>query len=67
MKTRALLVQPRFTAPSFWNHSSTCEIVGAKYPAPPLGLITVAAMLPADWELRLVDCNTTELTEADLA
>jgi radical SAM superfamily enzyme YgiQ (UPF0313 family) len=66
-QTRALLVQPRFTAPSFWNYSSTCEIVGAKYPAPPLGLITVAAMLPAGWELRLVDRNTTELTDADLA
>lgn len=65
--TRALLVQPRFTAASFWNYSTTCEIVGAKYPAPPLGLITVAAMLPAHWELRLVDRNTGELTEEDLA
>lgn len=65
--TRALLIQPRFTAASFWNYSSTCEIVGAKYPAPPLGLITVAAMLPGHWQLRLVDRNTGELTEADLA
>lgn len=64
--TRALLIQPRFTAPSFWNYSSTCEIVGARYPAPPLGLITVAAMLPAHWELRLIDRNTGELTDEDL-
>lgn len=42
-------------------------MVGAKYPAPPLGLITVAAMLPSSRELRLVDCNTGDLTNADFA
>src|SRR5258708_5944267 len=42
----ALLVYPRFSPNSFWNYQATCEIVGAKYPAAPLGLITVAALLP---------------------
>ena len=41
--------------------------MGARYPAAPLGLITVAAMLPPHWEVRLVDRNTEDLTEADLA
>ncbi len=65
--TRALMIHPRFNPGSFWNYSRTCELVGAKYPAPPLGLITVAAMLPAHWDVRLVDRNATELTDADIA
>ncbi|GAA0779892.1 DUF4070 domain-containing protein [Roseibium denhamense] len=62
-----LLVYPRFNAGSFWNYGATCELVGAKYPAPPLGLITVAAMLPDDWDVRLIDRNTDSLTGDDLA
>lgn len=54
---RCLLVYPEFTLRSFWNFKATCELQGAKYPATPLGLITVAAMLPAEWEVRLIDCN----------
>jgi len=40
---KALLVFPRFNANSFWNYQATCEVAGARYPAAPLGLITVAA------------------------
>ncbi len=58
-----LLVYPKFSNTSFWNYLETCELVGAKYPAPPLGLVTVAAMLPADWPVRLVDCNAAPLTD----
>jgi hypothetical protein len=64
--TRCLLVYPEFTSESFWNYRATCELVGARYPAAPLGLITVAAMLPPTWELRLVDCNVDTLADADL-
>ncbi|MBD8892374.1 B12-binding domain-containing radical SAM protein [Roseibium litorale] len=61
-----LLVYPRFNAGSFWNYGATCELVGAKYPAPPLGLITVAAMLPKSWNVRLIDRNTDPYEEEDL-
>ncbi|MBO6754846.1 MAG: B12-binding domain-containing radical SAM protein [Roseibium sp.] len=64
--TRVLLVYPRFNSGSFWNYGATCELIGAKYPAPPLGLITIAAMLPDTWDVRLIDRNTEELTDADL-
>lgn len=61
------MVYPRFSAATFWNFSVACELVGARYPAAPLGLITLAATLPASWEVRLVNRNTEELTEEDLA
>ncbi len=64
---RALLVHPRFSSRSFWNYQETCEAVGARYSATPLGLITVAALLPTHWEVRLVDRNIEELCEGDLA
>jgi len=65
--TKALLVFPRFAGTSFWNYGATCELMGARYPAAPLGLITVAALLPRAWELRLVDRNARELADEDLA
>ena len=55
--TRALLVYPEFRSASFWNYTETCKLVDARYPAAPLGLCTVAAMLPSDWEIKLVDRN----------
>ena len=61
-----LLIFPEFTAGAFWNYRATCELMGAKYPASPLGLITVAALLPKSWECRLVDCNVQELSDADI-
>jgi len=41
------------------------KCMGARFPAAPLGLITVAALLPASWECRLVNRNTEEVTDAD--
>ncbi len=63
---RCLFVYPHFTSQSFWNYRATCEVVGAKYPAAPLGLITVAAMLPPEWEVRLADLNAEELDGRDV-
>jgi radical SAM superfamily enzyme YgiQ (UPF0313 family) len=64
---RVLLVVPRFAGRSFWSFDAACEIYGARFPSAPLGLITVAAMLPPAWECRLVNRNTEELTDAGLA
>jgi hypothetical protein len=61
-----LLIYPRFSNESFWNYRKSCEVVGARYPTIPLGLITVAAMVPNHWNVRLVNCNTEELTDEDL-
>jgi len=66
-RKRVLLVWPKFGSFSFWNFERVCQLVGVKYMTPPLGLLTVAALLPADWDLRLVDENVHPLEDADLA
>jgi radical SAM superfamily enzyme YgiQ (UPF0313 family) len=64
--SKILLVMPRFSGRSYWNFIAACEIYGARAPAPPLGLITVAALLPPSWNCRLVNRNTEELLDSDL-
>lgn len=63
---QVLFVQPRFHRNAFWNYHETCAVAGARYSAAPLGLITVAALLPPDWPVRLVDRNVEELRDEDL-
>jgi radical SAM superfamily enzyme YgiQ (UPF0313 family) len=58
-----LLVQTKFSAFSFWNYQDVCEIVGAKYPAAPLGLLTVAALLPQQWKFMVIDENVEPLRD----
>jgi radical SAM superfamily enzyme YgiQ (UPF0313 family) len=65
--SNVLMVYPRFAGGTFWNFEATCEVFGARYPAAPLGLITVAALLPSSWDVRLINRNTEELTDSDLA
>lgn len=65
-RNRVLMIYPAFNASSFWNYKATCALAGARHPAAPLGLITVAALLPATWEVRLVDLNAGELDEQDI-
>jgi len=60
------LIYPRFAADTFWNFAAACELFGARYPAAPLGLITVAALLPSTWSLRLIDRNVEDLVDSDL-
>jgi len=62
---RALLVWPSFP-PSFWGFESMLDLLPEKSVLPPLGLITVAALCPAHWTLRLVDLAFDELRDEDL-
>ncbi|HLP87959.1 MAG TPA: B12-binding domain-containing radical SAM protein [Nostocaceae cyanobacterium] len=50
---------------SFWSYQETLNLAGLHSTSPPLGLITVAAMLPQDWEIRLSDRNIQPETDAD--
>jgi radical SAM superfamily enzyme YgiQ (UPF0313 family) len=61
---RCLLIYPRFSEFSFWNFAYIARIRGRRYNMPPLGLMTVAALLPGHWECRLVDLNTRELDKS---
>jgi radical SAM superfamily enzyme YgiQ (UPF0313 family) len=63
---KILLVYPEFPD-TFWSFKHALKFVRKKAGAPPLGLLTVAAMLPPEWEQRLVDLNVTNLTSKDLA
>ncbi len=61
-----LLVYPVFPQ-SFWSFDETIKLLGRKAMLPPLGLVTVAAMLPEEWEFKLVDRNIREVTEEEWA
>jgi len=61
---RALLVNAKADF-SFWSLPESCSLTGTKTLAPPLGLITVAALLPSEWQLRLVDLNVREFSPVD--
>ena len=61
----ALLVYPEHP-PTFWGADHALEMSGVKATHPPLGLLTVAAMFPSDYELRVVDMNVSALHDADL-
>jgi radical SAM superfamily enzyme YgiQ (UPF0313 family) len=61
-----LLVSPA-TPATFWSFKHVLRFISRKAAFPPLGLLTVAAMLPRDWSLRVVDLNVGRLTDADLA
>jgi radical SAM superfamily enzyme YgiQ (UPF0313 family) len=63
---KILLVYPEFPD-TFWSFKHALKFVRKKSGSPPLGLLTVAAMLPAGFEVRLVDLNVRLLTEDDLA
>jgi radical SAM superfamily enzyme YgiQ (UPF0313 family) len=60
-----LLVYPEFPD-TFWSFRHALKFVRKKSGAPPLGLLTVAALLPEEWSLKLVDLNVQNLTHQDL-
>jgi len=62
----ALLIYPSFPD-TFWSFRHSLKFIHKKSAFPPLGLLTVASMLPDNWPKRLVDLNVAKLTEKDLA
>ena len=63
---RILLLYPLFPK-SFWSFEKTLALLNRKAMLPPLGLVTVAAILPQEWEFKLVDRNVRHVTEAEWA
>lgn len=63
---KILLVYPVYPD-TFWSFKHILPFISRKAAFPPLGLLTIAAMLPAQWEKRLVDANVTPLRDEDLA
>jgi radical SAM superfamily enzyme YgiQ (UPF0313 family) len=61
-----LLIYPKFPD-TFWSFKYALKFIGKKAAYPPLGLLTVAAMLPDEIHRRLVDVNVDGLTDHDLA
>jgi radical SAM superfamily enzyme YgiQ (UPF0313 family) len=61
-----LFIYPQFPE-TFWSFKHALAFIGKKAVSPPLGLLTVAAMLPPEWGRRLADLNTRSLTDQDLA
>ncbi len=62
---KILLVYPEFPD-TFWSFKHALNFISKKSGTPPLGLLTVAAMLPADWQVRLVDMNVQALRNRHL-
>ncbi len=65
MKKNILLVYPKYDE-TFWSFKKILNIINKKSAFPPLGIITVSAMLPQQWEKKLVDLNFENLTEQDI-
>jgi radical SAM superfamily enzyme YgiQ (UPF0313 family) len=61
-----LLIYPE-VPDTFWSFKHALKFLHKKAGSPPVGLLTVAAMLPKEWNKRLVDLQVTKLTEKDLA
>jgi radical SAM superfamily enzyme YgiQ (UPF0313 family) len=62
---KILLVYPQYPD-TFWSFKHALKFISKKAALPPLGLLTVAAMLPASWEKKLVDMNVSKLTEGQI-
>ncbi|MBI2836492.1 MAG: DUF4070 domain-containing protein [Chloroflexi bacterium] len=62
---RILLVYPRYPD-TFWSFRYALKFISKRASFPPLGLLTVAAMLPRHWETKLIDMNVTDLDDAEI-
>lgn len=65
MTNKILLAYPKFPI-SYWGFQHGLKLAGKKASLPPLGLISLAALLPKDWSVRLVDLNIQKLRDKDI-
>ncbi len=65
MKKQVLLLYPEIPA-TYWSLKNSLSFINKKASIPPLGILTVAAMFPANYDLTLIDMNVTTLTEEDI-
>jgi len=63
---KILFVYPRYPD-TFWSFRHALKFISKKASFPPLGLLTVAAMLPGEWQKKLVDMNVSTLVDEDIA
>jgi radical SAM superfamily enzyme YgiQ (UPF0313 family) len=63
---KVLLIYPEIPD-TFWSFKHALKFIRKKSAYPPLGLLTVGAILPKKWSKRLIDLNVTKLTDEDLA
>ena len=63
---RILMIYPKYPD-TFWSFKHALKFIHKKAALPPLGLLTIGAMLPKEWPKKLVDVNVTKLTEKELA
>ncbi|GAH11078.1 unnamed protein product [marine sediment metagenome] len=62
---KILLVYPEYPE-TFWSFKYAIKFISKKASLPPLGLLTVAALLPKEWEKKLVDITVTTLNDRDI-
>ncbi len=62
---KILLVYPTYPM-TYWGFHYALKFISKKASLPPLGLLTVASLLPEEWEIRLVDMNTKKLKDDDI-
>ena len=60
-----LLISPKYPD-TYWSFNHALKFISKKAANPPLGLMTVASMLPEDWKKKLVDLNVSTLKESDI-
>ncbi|MCP9775286.1 B12-binding domain-containing radical SAM protein [Cyanobium sp. WAJ14-Wanaka] len=63
---RTLFIYPEFPK-TFWSYEKILDLINRKVLLPPLGLVTVAALMPQSWEMKLVDRNVREVLEEEWA
>src|SRR5258708_38448484 len=62
---KVLMIWPRFPS-SFWSFDGIMDLVPLETDQPPLGLLTVGALCPKNWTLRLIDRSFEDLLDADI-